>query len=203
MELQTHERRTRQLNQLNTALALLIAFVLLLGYQYVSGRQQLTTELKTEGAIIGATSAAALVFNDRQAAQEILGATRLSSQIIGGALYRDDGHLLAFVNDPQQIFPALLPAPVEGKPVLQSAVSLPLFHHLIRQEIFQERTRVGSLLLLVTYESLYVKMLEYLVGLLIIGTFALLLTQRFTAGLRRKMALTEEQLEQMALYDPL
>lgn len=201
MELQTHERRTRQLNQLNTALALLIAFVLLLGYQYVSGRQQLTTELKTDGAIIGATSAAALVFNDRQAAQEILGATRLSSQIIGGALYRDDGHLLAFVNDPQQIFPALLPAPVEGKPVLQSAVSLPLFHHLIRQEIFQERTRVGSLLLLVTYESLYVKMLEYLVGLLIIGTFALLLTQRFTAGLRRKMALTEEQLEQMALYD--
>ena len=69
MELQTHERRTRQLNQLNTALALLIAFVLLLGYQYVSGRQQLTTELKTEAAIIGATSAAALVFNDRKAAQ--------------------------------------------------------------------------------------------------------------------------------------
>lgn len=85
--------------------------------------------------------------------------------------------------------------------MLQPAISLPLFHHLIRQEIFQERTRVGSLLLLVTYESLYVKMLEYLVGLLIIGTFALLLTQRFTAGLRRKMALTEEQLEQMALYD--
>lgn len=201
MELETHERRTRRLNQLNTALALLIAFVLLLGYQYISGRQQLIAELKTEASIIAANSAAALVFNDRQAAQEILETTRLSSQIVGGALYRNNGQLLAFVNDPHRFFPSHLPEPDSRQPILAEGGALPLFNHLMRQEVFQERTRVGTLLLMVTYESLYVKMLENFVGLLAIGTLALLLTQRFTAGLRRKMALTEEQLEQMALYD--
>lgn len=200
MELETHQRLSRRQDLLNTGLALLIAFVLLLGYQYFSGRRQFATELSTEAAIISANCAAALVFNDRQAAQEILEATRLSARIVGGALYRSDGKILASVNDPRRLFPQRI-APDNAPQNRDSTGGLPMFSQLIKQEVFQDRTPVGTLMLIVTYESLYVRMLEYLVGMLVIGTLAFLLTQRFTASLRRKMALTEEQLEQMALYD--
>ena len=91
---------SRRLNIVKTVLALLIAFVLLVIYQFISGRQQLLEELQTEAAIIGANSSAALVFNDPKAATEILGATRLTPRIIGGALYRANDELLAYENDP-------------------------------------------------------------------------------------------------------
>ncbi|SDH90815.1 putative bifunctional diguanylate cyclase/phosphodiesterase [Propionivibrio dicarboxylicus] len=201
MEYRTHERLTHRQNLMSTGLALFIAFALLLGYQYVSGRRQLSAELNTEAAIIGANCAAALVFNDRQAAQEILEATRLSPWILSGALYRADGKLLASVNDFRRLFPQQIGDADPSASVDAAEASLPIFNHLIAQQVFQDRAPVGTLMVVVTYESLYVKMLEYLVGMVAIGTLAFLLTQRFTAGLRRKMALTEEQLEQMALYD--
>src|SRR5450830_213206 len=87
--------RSNRLSLLSTGLALLIAFFLLMLHQYVIGHQQMLEELNTEAAIIGASSAAALVFNDPKAAQETLGAVLLTPRITGGALYRADGARLA------------------------------------------------------------------------------------------------------------
>lgn len=200
MEIQVHAKRTRQLNILTTGLAVLIAFILLMAYQFVSGRQQLLEELRTEAIIIGANSSAALVFNDQKAANEILAAVRLTPRIVGGALYRPDGQLFAFENDPTGVFPGKIGEFNPDQPQVIEA-RLGTFADLMREEVYQDDTHVGTLLIHVTYKSLYWRLLEYAIGVIFIGAIALLLAHRFTVSLRKKMALTEGQLQKMALYD--
>ena len=186
-------KSSERLSILTTAIALLIAFVLLTVYQFVSGHQQLQEEIRTEAAIIGTNSSAALAFNDEKAAGEILGAIRLTPRILGGALYRPDGRLLAAENDSTTIFPRTLQSEDES--------SAGLFSGKIRSKVLQEQALVGTLVLHFSYKSLYLRMLEYIISLLFVGAIALLLTNKFTSGLRKRMAQTEQRLERMALYD--
>lgn len=202
MEIQVHAKRARQLNILTTGLAVLITFILLMAYQFVSGRQQLLEELRTEAIIIGANSSAALIFNDQKAANEILAAVRLTPRIVGAALYRPDGQLFAFEHDPTGVFPAKIGEFNPERPQVINA-HLGAFADLMREEVYQDDTHVGTLLIHVTYKSLYWRLLEYAIGVIFIGSIALLLAHRFTVGLRKKMALTEGQLQQMALYDQI
>ena len=200
MRVKGKRNRTQRLNNLTTHLTLLIAFTLLTAYQFVTGRQQLLEELHTEAAIIGANSSAALVFHDEKAAHEILSAINLTPRIIGGALYRSDGEMLASVNDINKSFPRNISHSTQI-----TALASEKFHGLltdtIQEKIAQGGTQVGTLLLHVTYKPLYLHMLKYTLGLLVIGAIALFLTYRFTAKLRKRMVRTEEQLELMALYD--
>jgi len=199
MEVLAHTQHTRRLSLATTAVAVLITFLLLMTHQYISGYQQLEEELGTQAAIIATNSAAALAFNDYKAAQENLAAIRKTPRILGAALYEEDGKLFAALDETQAVFPgtidpnALTPPPPRVDPGP--------FAHLTREEVMLDGTRVGSLVLLATHERLYINLLVYAVGLVLIGTIALFLARRFTASLRKKMALTEGQLEQMALYD--
>jgi len=202
MEIQTHAKRARRLSILTTGLAVMITFVLLVAYQFVSARRQLMDELHTEASIIGANSTAALIFNDQKAAGEILATVRLTPRIIGAALYHLDGTLFAFENDPGGVFPQSIEVFNFDSPKTVET-GLGNFADLIREEVYQDETRVGTLLLHITYASLYWSLLQYSIGVILIGAIALFFAHRFTVGVRKKMALTESQLQQMALYDQI
>lgn len=198
--------RSRRLKVLYTTLTLLIAFVLLMLHQYVIGRRLVMEEMQTTAAIIGANSAAALTFNDVKAAREILGAVRLNPRVVGGALYQADGVLLAREGDVESRLPAdlsvddasaALPA---GAPKLTSDG---LVRGRMREEISAEGTRVGTLLLYVTFASLYWHLLEYAIGTLAIAAVALVLAYQLTRRMRRRMLRAERQLEHMAFFDPV
>lgn len=199
MEVLAHTRHTKRLSLATTAVTVLITFLLLMTHQYISGYQQLEEELGTQAAIIATNSAAALAFNDKKAAHENLGAIRKTPRILGAALYDANGKLFAALDGVAAIFPdsvdpeTLTPPPPRIDPGF--------FAHLMREEVMQDGNRVGALILLATRKPLYVNLLAYAVGLVLIGGIALFLARRFTASLRKKMALTEGQLEQMALYD--
>ncbi len=196
-------RSSNRLSLLSTGLALLIAFILLMVYQYVIGYQQMHEELRTEAAIIGANSAAALVFKDFKAAQETLGAVQLTPRITGAALYRADGERLAITG--AWPFPPWLDPSNPAPPQKQVATSTMVGHHwlgeVLREDVRLEGSQVGILLLHVSFTSLYWRMLEYALGVLAIAAVALMLTYRLTAGLRRRMVRAEEQLQMMAFYD--
>lgn len=185
---------------LATGIAVVVTITLLMVYQFVSGRQQLMEELHTEAMIIGANSSAALVFDDKMTASEILATIRLTPRILGGALYKADGKLFATENNVNGVFPETVAEFNPNNPA-EIEVHLDSVSDLIREDIFQQDTRVGTLLLHVTYLSLYQRMLEYAGSVVVIMAFGLLLARRFTLGLRKKMAFTEGQLEHMALYD--
>lgn len=202
MPFKRQSSRSQRLRVLTTGLAAFITVALLAAYQFISDRRQLVEELRTEAMIIGASSSAALLFEDQEAAKEILTTIRLTPRILGGALYRANGELFATENDIHGVFPARIGAFNPNNPAEMEADSEPdLFTGLIREEVFQQSTPVGTLLLHVTYRSLYWRTLEYVLGVVLIIAFGFLLAHRFTLGLRRKMAFTEGQLEHMALYD--
>ena len=200
MEILAHTRYTRRLSLITTTAMALITFLLLMTHQYVSGFHQFEEELKTQAAIIATNSAAALAFNDVKAAYENLGAIRKTARILGAAMYQADGKLFTLIDDPDAVFPDAIDPSSSGV-VIRSGRTIGPFAHLSREEITQDGTRVGSLVLLATHKPLYQNLLIYAVGLILIGVVALILARRFTASLRKKMALTEGQLEQMALYD--
>lgn len=199
MEIATNPQHSRKATLLTAGVALLVAFVLLMAYQFVSGRRQLLEELHTEASIIGANSSAALVFNDEKAAREILSAIEMTPRILNAALYRADGTLLVSQGDVRGVFPRHISA---YDPTTAYGTGWERFlSKTISQEVIQDGTPVGTLLLHVTNRSLYRHMIEYAVGVILIGALALLITSHFTAGLRKRMAHTEGQLHQMALYD--
>ena len=105
MVMKPHSSRSKRLRVLTTGLAAFITVALLMAYQFVSDRNQLEEELRTEAMIIGASSSAALLFEDQSAAKEILTIIRLTPRILGGALYRADGKLFASENDVHGVFP--------------------------------------------------------------------------------------------------
>lgn len=200
-------RRSNHLSLLSTGLALLIAFILLMVHQYVVGRSLMLEELHTEAAMIGANSTAALAFNDAKAAQETINAVRLTPRITGGSLYRADGGQLASLSDAGWSFPVHLSiASEDGTRKLYEVPAetrYGMFDGVLREDIQVEGTRVGTLLLHVSFSWLYWRMFEYAVGVLGIAAVALALAYRLTSGLRRRMVRAEEQLEQLAFYDPV
>lgn len=189
------------LSLVSTGLALLIAFLLLMVHQYVVGRQQMHEELNTEAAIIGANSAAALVFNDPKSAHEMLSAVRLTPRIIGGALYQSHGELLASAGDwthPPK------PAHHLGQRrnmAADTATTPQMKGDFLYEDILVQGRKVGTLVLHVSFSSLYWRLLEYALGVLAIASVALMLAFRLTAGLRLRMAQAQEQLQLMAFYD--
>ena len=198
-------KRTRRLSLLSTGLTLLIAFILLMLHQYVVGRGLMVEEVQTEAAIIGAHSAAALVFDDAKAAQETISAVRLTRRVTGGALYRADGLLLARGGAASDHFPMTLA--LDGKEDKEPLSTVPksstygVAGGFLREDINVEGTWVGTLVLQVSFASLYWHLLEYAIGVLGIAGVALALAYRLTRRLRVRMVRAEGQLEQMAFYD--
>ena len=202
MVMKPHSSRSKRLRVLTTGLAAFITVALLMAYQFVSDRNRLEEELRTEAMIIGASSSAALLFEDQSAAKEILTIIRLTPRILGGALYRADGKLFASENDIHGVFPEKIDPFNPNNPAEMDIERDPdLFSGLVREEVFQQAVPVGTLLLHVTYRSLYWRMAEYALGVVLIVAFGFLLAHRFTLTLRKRMAFTEGQLEHMALYD--
>lgn len=71
--------------------ALLLAYVSFLIYDLYSLRQELMGSMATEANIVGANSVTALMFDDRQAAENTLSALRSSPQIRAAVIIRPDG----------------------------------------------------------------------------------------------------------------
>lgn len=71
--------------------SLLLAYFSFLIYDLYSLRQQLMTSMLTEANIVGANSVTALMFDDRQAAENTLSALRNSPQIRAAVIIRPDG----------------------------------------------------------------------------------------------------------------
>ena len=191
MATQVPVKRMHRLSLLSTGLTLFITFVLLMAYQHIDARRKLLAEVQTQAAIIGANSTAALIFADAKAATEIISAIKLTPRIIGGALYRSDGKLLASSSvDNTRLLPTLL-----------ADVDIVKDRSLLREEIRQDNVKVGTVILRISFDSLYRGLFEYALGVIGIAAVALTLAYSLTYRLRMRMAQAEEQLEQLALYD--
>jgi signal transduction histidine kinase len=85
---------------LTSAVALLIACGAFGAYDVIMFRELMVRQLSTEADIIAANSTAAVKFEDKQAAEEILGALRVERGIEAACIYAKDGRVFATYERP-------------------------------------------------------------------------------------------------------
>ena len=80
---------------LATGLALLLAGVVLIVFEYVRSRQEMVDDLTSLAEVIAQNSTAALMFNDPEAARDTLKTLEAREPIVAGAIYDHEGQLFA------------------------------------------------------------------------------------------------------------
>ena len=80
-----------RMTMLVSGVALLLAYVSFLVYDLYSLRQELISSMATEANIVGANSVTALLFDDKQAAENTLSALRNAPQVRSALILRPDG----------------------------------------------------------------------------------------------------------------
>jgi len=80
---------------ISMVIPLLLISLVLSGYELYSSQQQLLNDTQVMANILGENSSAALVFEDKKTAEELLQSLRFNPAIISAALYLPDGQLFA------------------------------------------------------------------------------------------------------------
>ena len=78
-----------------SGIALLLAYISFLAYDYYTLRHNLIESLETQAAMIGTNSESALLFDDQQAAETTLSALREASSVMTAQIFRADGRTFA------------------------------------------------------------------------------------------------------------
>ncbi len=102
--------RLTAMNLLVSGTALLVACLAFVSYDLITFRQIIVRNLSSQAEIIGSSSAAALLFNDRQAAERILAALQDSQRIMSAQIFTAAGEPFAtYRRDPAQPLGHMLP----------------------------------------------------------------------------------------------
>src|SRR5881296_2030874 len=156
-----------------TAAALLVASAALIGYDYIDARNDLRASTTTLARIAADELAAAVSFNDRAAAADVLSALRAERSIVMACVYSDTSLFAEYATDPQS---ARCPAapPAGGDRDSFAAISTPI--QLKGKDIGMVylRATLGP-----TYAQLRLEVAIIAIILLIAGVFAFALSARF------------------------
>lgn len=180
-----------------TAAALVLTMAALTMQDHFSRREELARSTHTRALVIGESVAAALVFNDRLAAEEILGVLRVDAGVLAAAVYRGGRLFAAYHREGQAIADAIpaTPPPAgtsKGDGTLQ-----------VVEKVRSGGADVGMVLLHADSRGLSSSLVRYglvaiiLLALALGGAYALL------ARMRRSVIVAEGHLDQLAHYDAL
>jgi len=107
-------KKIRALTMLTTSVALVLAGIVLVGFESYSFYHTRIDTLKAVAGIVGSNSSAAIVFHDGDSAKEILSSFSAKASITAASLYAADGNVIAvYVRDRANHFHAP-PAAPEG-----------------------------------------------------------------------------------------
>jgi signal transduction histidine kinase len=104
--------RLTRLSVLVTATGLLLACAAFVAYDFVSIRNALVSNLSIQAQVLGSSSVAALMFNDRASAENTLGALRAAPNVVAASVYTAEGvSFAAYRRDPAIRVPARMTLP--------------------------------------------------------------------------------------------
>ncbi|WP_247537224.1 putative bifunctional diguanylate cyclase/phosphodiesterase [Ralstonia pseudosolanacearum] len=189
-------RAVLRTNMAAAGAALAIAGVLLIAFQFVALRAALVRDVHVQARIIGANSVAALLFNDRRAAEETLGA------LAGSPSLRAAGVFTA------QRVPLGLYQRGEAAPVWAPDAALMRDHDestatrlQVVEPIFSERRVIGYVVIRSTLDDLYLQLLGYAALTVAVGIGAMGLAYLVIARTRRAVLQAEAHLDYLAHVD--
>jgi two-component system, NtrC family, sensor kinase len=88
-------RKLTAITMVTSGVALLLACLAFVGYEVIVFRGSMVDELTTTAAIVGDNSAAALMFDDPQSAEQTLRSLNTHPHVIGAAIYTREGKVFA------------------------------------------------------------------------------------------------------------
>jgi signal transduction histidine kinase len=127
---------------LATGLALLLAGVVLIVFEYVRSREEMKEGLASLAEVIARNSTATLTFNDPEVARETLKTLEARKPIVAGAIYDDKGDLFARYIRPGE--PADLPFPPHPGPDGEDFEGSSL---IVFRSIFLDEALIGTVYL--------------------------------------------------------
>ena len=172
---------------LTTSVALILAGLVLLGFETYSFYRSRIQDLATLGAVIGSNSSAAIIFHDQESAVEILNGLSAKPNITGACLYGPNGNVLATYsrrNSPEFHPPVLAAAGHHF-----SAGRIRLF-----QDIHYNGETIGSLYMESDVSDIYSRITQYLAVLTLILFGGLLAASLFARRLQSEVTRPIRQL---------
>lgn len=137
---QSIERALTRLALIASGTVLLLACGTFLGYELLTARQRMASDLSTVGRVIAANSAAALAFQNQDDAIDVLSVLAANRHIVAAGLYDQSGSL--FARYPMADAGAAVPSPL-GRDGYQFSTT-----HLLPQEaVTNNDQRLGTLVL--------------------------------------------------------
>jgi PAS domain S-box-containing protein len=176
---------------MTSGFAVLFMGTALIFYEVGTFRRALTGNIEVLAQIIGSNSTAALAFDDRENANEILRALAAENQITAAAIYDRNGRL--FASFPQNLPPNQLPSTpgVDGHRFDRS-------HLVMVQPIFQEGARLGTIYLEADLSQMYRRLSVYGILLLVVSVCSFLGAMALSAALQRRISLPILELAEVA-----
>jgi signal transduction histidine kinase len=171
-----------------SALALLLAGILVTAYEEQLYRAQKIQEVNAQGQILAASVAAALVFDDEKAAQEYVAALRVNPELEAAGIYRSNGARVAgFARDGSE------PLPERAGAGASYVANNRVYAIVI---VNQGGARVGTVYLRANLDSLGRRLVRY-GGIILLVTMGVLVLA-VSGNAQRALALANRRLETQA-----
>ncbi|MEF2249052.1 putative bifunctional diguanylate cyclase/phosphodiesterase [Ralstonia solanacearum] len=189
-------RSVLRTNMAAAAAALVIAGVLLIAFQFVALRAALVRDVHVQARIIGANSVAALLFNDRRAAEETLGALAGSPSLRAAGVFTAQRLPLGLY---QRGGAAPVRAPDAA--LLHDRDASTATRLEVVEPIFSERRAIGYVVIRSSLDDLYLQLLGYAALTVTVGLCAMGLAYLVIARMRRAVLQAEAHLDYLAHVD--
>jgi two-component sensor histidine kinase len=160
------KRKLTVINQLTTAIALLVALTAFTVYESVSFRSTLLRELAINAEIIGNNCTAALTFDEQKTAEEILSALRAEKHVVSACIYAKNDRIFAkyIRENAKPEFPKTVPA--ESQRFTGNTL-------ILTRPIFLEKDLIGKVYLkydLMEMRSRFLRYAVIVLGVIVISS---------------------------------
>jgi signal transduction histidine kinase/ActR/RegA family two-component response regulator len=166
---------------LTSSVALLLMGSAVIAYELVTFRRALTVNIDVLAKIIGSNSTAAVAFDDRKSAQEILGALSAEHQITAAAIYDKSGRI--FASFPETIATSQFPVRPRADGYKFERSHLAMFRPIV-----QEGTRLGTIYLQADLGVMYSRFTVYGTLILLVSAFSFLAAMSLSAKFQHRIS---------------
>jgi diguanylate cyclase len=183
-------------NLISAGAALLVASVLLIVLQFVALRSAMVEDMTVQMRIIGDNSAAALMFNDRNAGRETLNALEVSPSVQAASIFSlAESRLASFQRDgaPEIAMPSAK--------LMRDGYSFTLHELEVAHHITADNRRIGVVVMRASLDRLHARLLAYAGITLSIALGSMAVAYLLVMRMRRVVKSAEAHLDYLAHID--
>jgi two-component sensor histidine kinase/uncharacterized membrane protein affecting hemolysin expression len=176
------KRKLTFINQLTTAIALMVAVTAFIIYDTVSFKKTMLKELVINAEIIGNNSTAAIIFDEQKSAEEILSALRAEKHVVSACIYTKDDQIFATYirKNARPEFPKTVPS--ESQQIRNNYL-------VLTRPVFLENEMIGKVYLKYDLLEMRTRFLRYVV--IILGVILISSLISFAVSTRLQMVISK------------